>query len=135
MRHIGAAAILFLLTLASPVLGQTQITSGVIQGTVMDGTGAALPGASVEIKHLDTNTIERRTTDSAGRFVALQLAPGRYTVTFQLKGVSTLVQDGVVLTVGQSINRLPRLGVSAVAEAVTVTGTPTIETTRSGVAT
>ncbi len=134
MRHIGAAAF-FLMALASPVLGQTQITSGVIQGTVMDGTGAALPGAAIEIKNLDTNTIERRTTDGDGRFVALQLPPGRYTVTVQLKGFSTLVQDGVVLTVGQSINLLQRLAVSAVAETVTVTGTPTIETTRSGVAT
>jgi Carboxypeptidase regulatory-like domain len=134
MRHFGAAAIL-LLTLAGPVFGQTQITSGVIQGTVMDGTGAALPAASVEIKNLDTNTVERRTTDGDGRFVALQLPPGRYTVTVQLKGFSTHVQDGVVLTVGQSINLLPRLSVSAVAETVTVTGTPTIETTRSGVAT
>jgi hypothetical protein len=134
MRHIVAAAIV-LLAPASAVLGQTQITSGVIQGTVMDATGGALPGALVEIKNLDTNISERRTTDADGRFVALQLQPGRYTVTIQLKGFSTYVQEGVVLTVGQGVNLVPRLAVSAVEQTVTVTGTPTIETTRSGVAT
>ena len=78
----------------------------------------------------------QRTSDDRhqGRFVALQLQPGRYTVTIQLKGFSTFVQDGVVLTVGQSITLRPRMTVSTVEQRVTVTGTPAIETTRSGVA-
>jgi outer membrane receptor for ferrienterochelin and colicin len=100
----------------------------------MDATGAALPGASVEIKNVDTNSVERRTTDASGRFFALQLQPGRYTVTIQLKGFSTFVQDGIVVTVGQTVNLVPRLAISTVQQTVTVTGTPTVDTTRSGVA-
>jgi hypothetical protein len=112
-----------------------QIAGGAIQGTVMDATGAALPGASVEIKNVDTNSVERRTTDTSGRFFALQLQPGRYTVTIQLKGFSTFVQDGIVVTVGQTVNLVPRLAISTVQQTVTVTGTPTVDTARSGVAT
>jgi hypothetical protein len=97
--------------------------------------GGALPGAIVEVKNLDTNVTSRHTTDAAGRFVALQLPSGNYTVTITLKGFTTVILDGIVLTVGQSINLPTRLNVSTVEQSVTVTGTPIIETTRSGVAT
>jgi hypothetical protein len=136
MRYRTAHAVVafFAALLFSTINSQAQITGGVIQGTVMDASGGALPGATVEIRNLDTNSVERRTTDGGGRFSALQLPPGRYTVTIQLKGFSTFTQEGIVLTVGQSINLVPRLGLSTVQQAVTVTGTPTVETTRSGVA-
>jgi len=134
MRHVLAVA-LFLLAATQPALAQTQITSGVIQGTVMDATGGALPGATVEVKNLDTNVTQHLTTDAAGRYVALQLPSGNYTVTITLKGFTTLILDGIVLTVGQSINLPTRLNVSTVEQRVTVTGTPIVETTRSGVAT
>ena len=133
MRH-ALAAVILVLSSASLAIGQVQITSGVIQGTVLDATGGAIPGASVEIKNLDTNVSERRTTDADGRFIALQLQPGRYTVTVELKGFATFVQEGLELTVGQTITIRPRLELSSVQQRVTVTGTPTIETTRSGVA-
>lgn len=122
------------LALAGPLVAQTQITTGVIQGTVVDATGGALAGVAVDIKNLDTNISETRTTDADGRFVVLQLRPGRYTVSFRLQGFSNFVQDGIVLTVGQTLNLTPRLAVSAVQQTVTVTGTPIVETTRSGVA-
>jgi hypothetical protein len=126
--------VLVCLALSSPALAQTQITTGVIQGTVMDPTGRVLPGVTAEVKNIETNVGETLTTDADGRFVALQLRPGRYTVTLRLAGFATMVQDGVVLTVGQTVNLLPRLTVSAGQQTVTVTGTPTVETTRSGVA-
>ena len=137
MRHRAVCAgLLSALTLFlfGSLNAHAQIAGGAIQGTVMDATGAALPGASVEIKNVDTNSAERRTTDTGGRFFALQLQPGRYTVTIQLKGFSTFVQDGIVVTVGQTVNLVPRLAISAVQQTVTVTGTPTVDTTRSGVA-
>ncbi len=133
MRAHATLLVLLAVLLPSTAVAQ-NITAGVIQGTVVDGTGGALPGAAVAIKNLDTNAVENRTTDADGRFVALQLPPGRYTVTVTLQGFSRVVQDGIVLTVGQTVNLMPRLAVSAVPQTVTVTGTPTVETTRSGVA-
>ncbi len=134
MRWRTSALLVAVLALASPVFGQIQITTGVIQGTVADATGAVLAGVTVEAKNIETNITESRVTDANGRFVVLQLPPGRYTVTFRLQGFATFVQDGVVLTVGQAINLSPQLKVSTVQETITVSGTPMVETTRSGVA-
>ena len=129
------ACALALIVAASPAAAQTQITTGVIRGIVSDATGAVLPGATVDVLNVATNSVESRTTDDNGRFVVLQLQPGRYTVTFKLAGFSTIVQEELMVSVGQTINLQPRMAPSAVAETVTVTGgTPTVETTRSGVA-
>ena len=118
------------------VLGaQTQITTGVIQGVVMDSSSAVLPGVDVTIVNPVTNLTQSRTTEADGRFVFLQLQPGRYTATFRLPGFTTYVQDNIDLTVGQAINLTPRLAVGNVAETVTVSGTPVVETTRAAVAT
>jgi hypothetical protein len=116
-------------------LAAQQITTGVIQGEVQDATGGILPGVNVEVQNLDTNLAQSRVTDDNGRFVLLQLPPGRYRVTFRLAGFATIVRDDVTLTVGQSINLNPRMAVSSVQETVTVQGTPGIETSRAGVAT
>jgi hypothetical protein len=132
-RRISALLVAFL-GLASPVIAQIQITTGVIQGTVTDATGAVLPGVAVEVRNVDTNSLETRVTDANGRFVVLQLQPGRYTATFKIQGFATLVQDDLIVTVGQGITLLPQLKVSTLQETLTVSGTPIVETTRSGVA-
>ena len=75
-----------ILSCSAAVLAQTQITSGTIQGTVVDEKGAFLPGVSIEIKSLETNYSRTATTDEEGRFVALLLPSGKYTVTVAKPG-------------------------------------------------
>jgi hypothetical protein len=128
--------LLAFLTLACPLgLSAQQITTGAIQGGVQDATGGILPGVNVEVLNLDTNLVQSRVTDGNGRFVLLQLPPGRYRVTFSLSGFATIVQEDVALTVGQLLNLNPRMTVSSVQETVMVQGTPGVETARAGVAT
>src|SRR5687767_2562210 len=86
-----AAAVCLLLTCAA--LAQTQITTGVVQGTVVDESEAVVPGATVEVKNLETNLSKTLTTDGEGRFVFLQLPPGNYTLTVGKQGFATLVQE------------------------------------------
>ena len=81
-----------LLACVPPAAGQTQITTGVIQGAVSDATGASLPGVTVEARNLDTNVGRTLVTEADGRFVFLQLPPGSYRVTFTLQGFATMVQ-------------------------------------------
>jgi outer membrane receptor for ferrienterochelin and colicin len=111
--------------------GQTQITTGVIQGTLFDQSGAVLPGADVTVVNVNTQAQATQKSDGDGRFVFLSLAPGRYSVTASKGGFSKLVQKDVELTVGQALNLKMTLRVSATSEVVEVTGTPIIETTQT----
>ena len=77
----GAARGLFLslvfLTLTICVQAQTQITTGTIQGTLLDANGAALPDANVEMKNDETNLRqEPRQPIEEGRFIALPDSSG-----------------------------------------------------------
>jgi outer membrane receptor for ferrienterochelin and colicin len=131
LAHV-LTAILVSLALTSPVAAQTQITTGVIDATVVDTSGAVLPGVDVEVKNVDTNLTRTLVTDRDGRFVALQLPPGRYTVTLKLSGFATLVQENVVVTVGQAVRLSPVMKLSGIAETVTVTTeSPAVEITRT----
>jgi hypothetical protein len=117
--------------LTGTVGGQSQITTGVIQGTVTDPSGGVVPGADVEAKNLDTNVSRSMQTDADGRFVFLQLQPGRYTVTIKKQGFATIVQENINLTVGQTVSLAPAMKVSAAQEVITVTETATVETTKT----
>jgi hypothetical protein len=131
-RVLFLAALIVVAATAAPAAAQTQITTGVVQGVVTDTSGAVLPGADVEARNVDTNFARSVVTDAGGRFVALQLPPGRYKVTFKLNGFATVVQENLVLTVGQAVQANCVMKVSGVAETVTVTAdTPTVEVSRS----
>ncbi|HMF92069.1 MAG TPA: TonB-dependent receptor [Candidatus Angelobacter sp.] len=121
----------FAFSLTGLAVAQTQITTGVIQGTTLDQSGAVIVGADVTARNLDTQTETAQKTDGDGRFVFLSLRPGRYSVTASKGGFSKVIQKDLDLTVGQAISLKLTLKVSAVAETVVVTESPTIEPTES----
>lgn len=113
-----------------------QITTGTIQGTVTDATGAVLPAATVEARNTATNLSRTTVTDADGRYIFLQLPPGPYRVTFTLAGFATLVHENVPVTVGQLVTLPASMPVSNVAETVTVNAAPSVvESTRTASAT
>src|SRR5262245_46834514 len=126
------AAGLWFMVMASTIVAQSQITTGVIDGTVVDASGAVLPGVDVEIRNVDTNLVRTFTSDRNGRFVALQLPPGKYTVTLKLSGFSTLSLENVLVTVGESVRLSASMKVSGLSETVIVTAaSPAVEFTRT----
>ncbi|MDX6443245.1 MAG: hypothetical protein QOH71_319 [Blastocatellia bacterium] len=124
-------SLLVILVIIPFVSAQTQITTGTIQGTVADTNGAIVPGANVEIKNLDTNLTRTLTTDEGGRFVALGLPPGPYSVTVSKQGFATAVAEKINLTIGQALNLPVAMKISQVEERVTITATPTVDTVKT----
>ncbi len=132
-RKIWLASLcpVFVLLLASVVQAQSQITTGVIQGTISDETGAVVPGATVAASNLDNNVSRNLSTDENGRFVFLQLQPGRYTVTISKTGYATIVQENLTLTVGQAVTLNLSLKISQFQERITITASPAIDITKT----
>jgi hypothetical protein len=123
---------LLLVLLPAALLAQSQATTGVIEGTVTDATGAALPGVTVTIHNTATNFEQTSITDSAGRFRGVLLPLGPYEVTAMLEGFSKQVQKGIDLAVGQTLTLSFRLKQAAVSEEIVVTAAaPLIETART----
>jgi hypothetical protein len=130
------AALLFLIFLPVPGSSQSQATTGVIAGTVVDSSDAVLPGASVALRNTATNFEKVETTDSGGRFRAILMPLGPYRITVTLPGFTTLVREGITLSVGQEVNLRLQLQISAVQQEVRVTGkAPVVETARTAGAT
>jgi len=133
LTPLALLAVLSLVALAPPLArAQSQATTGVIEGMVVDPSGAPVSGVSVVLKNTATNLERTLVTDADGRFRGLLLPLGPYRVTASLKGFATLVRDGLELEVGQTVNLELPLKVSTVQEEVLVTAsTPVIETTRA----
>ena len=124
--------LLVMLAITFSVRAQTQITTGTIQGTVTDPKGAVVPGANVEVKNLETNLVRTFTTDEDGRFVALQLPPGHYTVTVSKSGgFASLKQENFPLTVGETVPLKLTLSVTGLTETVTINSIPTVDTIKT----
>src|SRR3954453_3449479 len=136
MQRLCTLTAIVSLALAVPAAGQSQITSGVIHGTVIDSSGGVLPGVDVDVPNVDTNVDRVLVTDRDGRVFVPQLPAGRYTVRLQLAGFATIVQENVLVTVGQTGRLTPTMRVSSITETVTVTSSvETVDTARTAVST
>lgn len=72
------------------VRGSAQSTSGFVRGTVVDATGAAIPGAKVELGNGVSGYAREATTDAAGQFSFGNLPFNPYRVTASAAGFATV---------------------------------------------
>src|SRR5262245_42220457 len=77
-----------------------QGTNGVISGTVTDPSGAALPGATVQVKNVGTGVVRTVITNEVGRYRVPDLLVGQYEVRATLTGFQTVVENAIQVTVG-----------------------------------
>ncbi|MCX6537645.1 MAG: TonB-dependent receptor [Acidobacteria bacterium] len=119
MRLTILVAILAL-ALAVPAAAQSQAANGSIQGTVVDASGAVLPGATVTVTNPETGAHRTVVTNEAGMFRALLLPLGTYKVVAELEGFKKYEESGLKLSVGQTIVVKIAMGMGAITETVTV---------------
>ena len=91
----------FLGTSVLPALAQTTISSGSIQGTVTDPSGAGIPGAKITITSKETGQTQKLSSSSSGLYSTVALNPGNYAVrveapNFKTAELNVVVQVGVV---------------------------------------
>src|SRR5215510_1942219 len=122
MRQRARALLLVIGILALPSASFAQAL-GAIAGNVKDGSGAVLPGVTVEAASpVLIEKVRNAVSDGTGQYTIVNLPPGTYTVTFTLPGFSTFKREGVEVSVNftSTINADMRVG--AIQETVLVTG-------------
>jgi hypothetical protein len=94
---------------------------GVISGIVTDERGAAIMGAVVEVRNVDTRMSRRVETDERGWFRVGSLVPGRYEIDVQREGFQRVIRR-VEVGVAQEVRIDVQLPVGAITESILVTG-------------
>ena len=130
-KRLWIFSMAIIMMVSSSAWAQSQANTGSIEGTVADPSGRSVPGASVTVLNTDTNFTRKLSTDSEGRFRALQLPLGGYKVTVTATSFGTLVRSGMDLAVGQTINLQLTLSVASTTEIVNVSAdVPVIEVSK-----
>jgi hypothetical protein len=106
-------------------------TTSTLNGTVVDTSGAVLPGATVSAKHSTTGVVTTAVANTEGAFSLPAMPIGTYVVNVTLEGFKTAVINNVVLTSTQGANVKATLEVGGVTELVTVASTSEIIQTQS----
>ena len=101
----------------APLHAQATAT---ILGTVMDPSGAAIGGATVQVKNTGTSITQNTISDEQGRYRFPDLGIGEYEVQASTAGFQTVVHKGITLTVGSNPVVDFRLPLGQAAETVTV---------------
>src|SRR5438552_12955743 len=115
------------LLVSSNVYAQSQL----ISGTVVDPSGGVIPGASVRVMDEAKHALVREVfTDGSGRFQALGIQPGSYSLTVEAPGFKKLTRSSVDLEVNTKLDVGElKLTIGAVGELVEVTEeTPLVQT-------
>jgi hypothetical protein len=112
---------------ASPSLFAQAI--GSIRGTVVDGTGAVVAGASVA-----TLAVRTVVTNQEGIFVFPDLAIGTYSLQVSHEGFESKKRDGIELLTGHTVDLSVELSIGSTAQSIEVTtAAPLIQTASSSV--
>jgi hypothetical protein len=114
LRLMALRPLLLILVLSAAVAAETPTvttpgtndasgssTGGVIQGKILDASGASLSGAQVELISARTGGSYDTRTDAAGSYSFSSLEPGTFTLTVSAQGFDVFKVDRIELASGQ----------------------------------
>ena len=97
-------ALLLIHSVAMHVDVEAQVAGGTITGTVVDSSARVIPNANVSITNVATGINRTVTTNEDGLYIAPNLLPASYELTFTAPGFKTDVRTGIELTVGATVS-------------------------------
>lgn len=120
------------LVVASLALAQSEAGSATLNGTVVDPSGASIPGARLTVVNSDTGLTRETRASEAGLYSFPRLPAGRYELSAEMPGFKITKRSDLRLNVGAVLTLDIPLEVGGPTEQVTVTTeAPVVETTRS----
>jgi Carboxypeptidase regulatory-like domain len=122
--------VLAVLAFAWPAAAQLQ--RGAIYGTVVDNTGAVLPGVNVTLSS-PVSAPHTVVSGGQGEFRFGELDPGNYTLTASLQGFAPFSRKNIVVAVGSDVQIPVQMALAGVKQEVTVTAaTPVLNEKEHG---
>jgi outer membrane receptor protein involved in Fe transport len=124
LKFFGLSSLLVCFALFTGSVFAQSATTGSIEGTVTDTSGAAVPGASIRVTSPNLISAQSATTDDNGRYKIANLPPGRYSVTVEAtKGFAKFEKTEVEVNLSRTTSVEIQLAPANVGASVTVTDT------------
>ena len=117
-----AAGLVFVL-MACTIDAQERF--GSVAGTVLDSSGAAVPGATVTTANKETGATQVTVSGPDGTYRVPDLDPGRYSITIELQGFQKVVVDNLIVLLGRTLTADAKLQPGVLSEIVSVTADAT----------
>src|SRR6202167_2306706 len=114
-------SLMFLVLCCGSQLCFAQLDRGGISGVVTDPSGSAIAGARVTVTNAAMGTQNSTVTTASGAYTVPQLAAGEYNITVVATGFSTLIRNGITVSVGETATVDLKLVVGQTTTSVTVT--------------
>lgn len=122
MRKITHVTLLFIFGLAVSLnLCRAQNSFGTILGYVHDQSGLPVSGASVKVTNTATGVVSTARTQPDGNYTVINLVPGSYMVSTEVKGFAKIETQPTQLVVNQILRVDLTLRPGAITQTVTVT--------------
>ena len=119
MARLMVSPIVALVALLAGAPAAAQVSTGRIDATIADTTGAILSGAAVEVSGPESYSA---VADTLGEVHFLNLAPGTYRVRAKMPGFNDYLNRNVIVAAGGGVTLRVALWVAGVATQVQVTG-------------
>ena len=123
LLHFPRVAVVAGVVLTSSVVvscAHAQATTGDVVGTVVDSTGSAIPGATVELTNLDTHEKRTVVTGDSGQYTFTLLKPNRYSLAISRSGFKKSTINTFSLAAGDRAREDSTLQVGAEDQTVQV---------------
>src|SRR5664279_3973259 len=127
-RCLFSVSLVLILCCSGAVLAQT---TGDLDGTVLDQSGAPLPGVSVELRSPQLQGSRTAVTDTAGRFRFPVLGPGVYSVSAQLSGFAKVERSNLRVALGATTTVPILMALSVKSEIVVTSEAPSVDTSKT----
>jgi hypothetical protein len=118
---VSLAILTALLAIPGRISAQSNAVDAALEGYVRDGQSAAVQGAKVTVRSVDTNIASEAVSNEEGYYRFPILAVGAYDVSVTSSGFKEYRQTGVTLSVGQKGRLDAALQIGALSESIEVT--------------
>ena len=128
-KSVGKFFLVAALALSPATVLRAQDTAASLTGVVTDATGAAVPGATVELLNPATGQTYKTTTNGVGSYTLTNITPGPgYKETVSRDGFQTAVLTGVYMNISATRTQNVNLATGVVSQTVSVSASGEGET-------